>query len=75
VKSLSWIRVLDKPDDNFWMKSAYRIPDTPGGSTTPDDVKAGKVKTVPIAKIPVRSFLISPDGSTKIPSGLPVRLR
>ena len=75
VKSLSWIRVLDKPDDNFWMKTAYRIPDTPGGSTTPDDVKAGKVKTVPIAKIPVRSFLISPDGSTKIPSGLPMRLR
>jgi len=75
VKSLSWIRVLDKPDDNFWMKTAYRIPDTPGGSTTPDDVKAGKVKTVPIAKMPVRSFLISPDGSTKIPSGLPVRLR
>ena len=75
VKSLSWIRVLDKPDDNFWMKTAYRIPDTPGGSTTPDDVKAGKIKTVPIAKMPVRSFLIFPDGTAKIPSGLPVRLR
>src|SRR5580693_9026935 len=75
VKSLSWIRVLDKTDENFWMKTAYRIPDTSGGSTTPDDLKAGKVKTVPIAKMPVRSFLISPDGSTKIPSGLPVRLR
>ena len=75
VKSLSWIRVLDKPDDNFWMKTAYRIPDTPGGSTTPDDVKAGKVKTVPIAKMPARSFLISPDGSSKLPSGVPVRFR
>ena len=75
LKSLSWIRVLDKPDDNFWMKTAYRIPDTPDGSTTPDDVKAGKVKTIPITKMPVRSFLISPDGSTKIPSGLPVQLR
>ena len=75
VKSLSWIRVLDKPDDNFWMKTAYRIPDTPDGSTTPDDVKAGKVKTIPITKMPVRSFLISPDGSTKIPSSLPVQLR
>ena len=57
------------------MKTAYRIPDTADGSTTPDDVKAGKVKTIPIAKMPVRSFLISPDGSTKIPSDLPVRLR
>ena len=75
VKCLSWIRVLDKLDDNFWMKTAYRIPDTADGSTTPDDVQAGKVKTVPIAKMPVRSFLISLDGSTKIPSDLPVRLR
>jgi DMSO/TMAO reductase YedYZ molybdopterin-dependent catalytic subunit len=75
LKCLSWIRILDKPDDNFWMKTAYRIPDTPDGSTTPDDVKAGKVKTIPITKMPVRSFLISPDGSAKIPSGLPVQLR
>jgi DMSO/TMAO reductase YedYZ molybdopterin-dependent catalytic subunit len=75
VKSLTWIRVLDKPDDNFWMKTAYRIPDTPGGNTTPDEVKTGTVKTIPIAKMPVRSFLISPDGSAKIPSGLPVQLR
>lgn len=75
VKCLSWIRVLDKPDDNFWTKSAYRIPDTPGGTTTPEDAKTGKVKTIPIAKMPVRSFLISPDGTGKIPAGLPLRLR
>jgi DMSO/TMAO reductase YedYZ molybdopterin-dependent catalytic subunit len=75
VKSLNAIRVLDKEDDNFWMKTAYRIPDTPTGSTTPDDVKAGNVKMIPIARMPVRSFLISPDGSTKIPAGLPVQLR
>ncbi len=42
VKCLSWIRVLDKPDDNFWMKTAYRIPDTPGGTTTPEDSKGRK---------------------------------
>lgn len=75
VKSLSSIRVLDTVDDNFWMKTAYRIPDTANGSTTPDDVKAGKVKMIPIAKMPVRSFLISPDGSSKIPSDVPLRLR
>jgi DMSO/TMAO reductase YedYZ molybdopterin-dependent catalytic subunit len=75
MKSLTWIRVLDKPDDNFWMKTAYRIPDTPRGTTTPEDVQAGKVKTVPINRMPVRSFLISPDGSTKIPSEFPVTLR
>jgi DMSO/TMAO reductase YedYZ molybdopterin-dependent catalytic subunit len=75
VKCLSWIRVLDKPDDNYWMKTAYRIPDTPGGTTTPEEVKAGKIKTIPIAKMPVRSFLISPDGTEKIPAGLLIQLR
>jgi len=75
MKSLSAIRVLTAPDDNFWMKAAYRIPDTPRGATTPEDMKSGKVSTIPIARMPVRSFLISPDGSTKIPASFPVRLR
>lgn len=75
VKSLGWIRVLDRPDENFWMKSAYRVPDTPRGTTTPEDVAAGKVKMVPIGKMPVRSFLISPDGAAKIPAKLPATLR
>ena len=75
MKSLSAIRVLTAPDDNFWMKAAYRIPDTPRGTTTPEDMKSGKVNTIPIARMPVRSFLISPDGSTKIPAGFPLRLR
>jgi DMSO/TMAO reductase YedYZ molybdopterin-dependent catalytic subunit len=75
MKCLTWIRVLDKTDDNFWMKSAYRIPDTPRGTTTPEDVKAGTVKMIPINRMPVRSFLISPDGGTKIPAGMPVQVR
>jgi hypothetical protein len=75
MKSPTSIRVLDKTDDNFWMKSGYRIPDTPRGTTSPDEFKTGKVPTVPIAKIPVRSFLISPDGSDKIPAGFPLRLQ
>jgi DMSO/TMAO reductase YedYZ molybdopterin-dependent catalytic subunit len=75
TKCLTWIRVLDAPDENFWMKTAYRAPDTPRGNTSPEDVKAGKVKTVPLERFPVRSFLISPDGSSKIPAGLRVTLR
>ena len=75
TKCLTWIRVLDAPDDNFWMKTGYRVPDTPRGNTTPEDVKAGTVKTVPIERFPVRSFLISPDGSSKIPVGMTVALR
>ena len=75
IKCLTWIRILNAPDDNFWMKTGYRVPDTPRGNTTPEDVKAGNVKTVPIERIPVRSFLISPDGTSKIPMGMSVKLR
>jgi len=75
TKCLTWIRVLDAPDENFWMKSGYRVPDTPRGNTTPEDMKAGRVKTVPIERLAVRSFLISPDGSSKIPAGMSVILR
>jgi len=75
MKSLAFIRVLDKHDENFWMKTAYRIPDTPRGSTTPAEVGAGTVKTVPIHRMPVRSFLVSPDGGSKIPSGMTVSLK
>jgi len=75
MKCLTWIRVLATPDENFWMKTAYRVPDTPGGNTTPEEMKAGGVKTIAISRMPVRSFLISPDGSSKIPAGMNVTLR
>ena len=75
VKALTNIRVLDKPDENFWMKTGYRIPDTARGTTTPAEVKAGTVKTVPIGRMPVRSFIITPDGETKVPMGMTVNVR
>jgi hypothetical protein len=75
MKSLSWIRVLDKPDENFWMKTGYRVPDTPRGNTTPEEIKAGSVKTVPINRMPVRSFIVTPDGATKLVAQLPVAVR
>lgn len=75
MKCLTWIRVLDKRDDNFWMKTAYRIPDTPRGDTTPEAVSSGTVKTIPINRMPVRSFLVSPEGDAKIPAGMTVQIR
>jgi DMSO/TMAO reductase YedYZ molybdopterin-dependent catalytic subunit len=74
TKCLTWIRILSVPDDNFWMKTGYRVPDTPRGNTTPEEVKAGTVKTVPIGRMPVRSFFVSPDGASKIPAGMNIRL-
>ncbi|MER3536879.1 MAG: twin-arginine translocation pathway signal protein [Thermus sp.] len=77
LKHVTWIRALTEEDKNFWMATAYRIPDTPNGSTTPEDVAAGRVKTVPIGKVnmPVRSFIIDPDGSYPLVAGLPAKIR
>jgi DMSO/TMAO reductase YedYZ molybdopterin-dependent catalytic subunit len=75
TKCLTWIRVLTAPDENFWMKTGYRVPDTPRGNTTPEEMKAGGVKTVPITRMPVRSFLVSPEGGSKIPAGMTIAPR
>ena len=75
TKALTWIRVLDRPDDNFWMKSAYRVPNTPRGHTTPEAIRAGTVTTVPVTRMPVRSFIVEPDAGSALPAGLPVAIR
>jgi DMSO/TMAO reductase YedYZ molybdopterin-dependent catalytic subunit len=75
VKCLTWIRVQNTNDEGFWMKTGYRVPDTRRGHTTPAEVEKGRVKMVPIERLPVRSFLISPDGSSKVPAGMSVTLR
>jgi DMSO/TMAO reductase YedYZ molybdopterin-dependent catalytic subunit len=64
VKAISDIEVLEQPDDNFWTKTAYTIPDTPRA-----DMKPGQtgVKMVPINKMVPRSFI------TNIKSGETVR--
>jgi DMSO/TMAO reductase YedYZ molybdopterin-dependent catalytic subunit len=37
VKMLNDIEVLGAPDDQYWMKTAYRIPDTPGANVKPNE--------------------------------------
>ena len=37
VKMLNNIEVLDRPDTNYWMKTAYTIPDTPHASIRPGE--------------------------------------
>ncbi len=75
TKSLTWIRVLTEPDTNFWMTKTYCVPNTPRGNTTPEDVKDGRVKLIPVGTMPIRSFIITPDGSSKIPLEMPVTVR
>ena len=77
IKQLTWIRALTTEDTNYWMAKAYRIPDTPRGNTTPAEAASGTLQTVPIGHVnmPVRSFIVVPDGSSKLPPGLPVRVQ
>ena len=66
VKMLSDIEVLDKPDDNFWTKTAYTIPDTPHANVTPGQTG---VKMVPINRMVPRSFITNIKAGASVSAG------
>lgn len=72
VKNLSDITVVDKPFEQYWMKPAYRIPDTPCGCVEPGTTPKA---TVPITRMTVRSFLASPASGSRLAAGRPVTLK
>jgi sulfite dehydrogenase (cytochrome) subunit A len=72
VKNLSEITVVDKPFEEYWMKPAYRIPDNACGCVAPGTAPK---TTVPIQRMNVRSFLVSPEPGTRVTAGGPVTLK
>ena len=72
VKMLNDIEILDKPDDNFWMKSAYLIPATPHAAVQPGQTG---FPTEPINRMIPRSFFTNVTSATTIKSGAPIPLR
>jgi DMSO/TMAO reductase YedYZ molybdopterin-dependent catalytic subunit len=72
VKMLSDIEVLDQPDTNYWTKTAYTIPDTPGANIRPGQTG---VRMVPINRMIPRSFVTSLAAGASIPTGQPTKLR
>jgi DMSO/TMAO reductase YedYZ molybdopterin-dependent catalytic subunit len=72
IKMLNDIEVLDGPDENFWMKSAYLIPDTPNA-----DMKPGQtgMTMVPIGKMAPRSFVTNLAPGATVRVGGPIRVR
>lgn len=72
VKNLSEITVLDRPFEGFWMKPAYRIPDTPCGCVPPGTAPR---RTVPINRMTVRSFIAAPENGARLSAGGLVTLR
>ena len=72
IKMLNDIEILTAPDENFWMKSAYLIPDTRGASVTPGQTG---FPTVPISKMVPRSFITNVTPGTKLVAGRSTRIR
>ena len=72
VKMLNDIEVLDRPDDNYWTKTAYTIPDTPHA-----DIKPGEtgVKMVPINRMVPRSFITNIKSGATVQASAPTLVR
>ncbi|MGJ5022231.1 molybdopterin-dependent oxidoreductase [Bradyrhizobium oligotrophicum] len=66
VKHLNEITVIDNVFDGFWMKSAYRIPDTPNNAVEPGTTPKA---TIPINRFTVRSFITSLADGAKLKAG------
>ena len=66
VKHLNEITVLDKPLENFWMKTAYRIPDNDCNCVAPGTAPAA---TKPIGRYKVRSFITSVQDGAAVKAG------
>jgi len=64
VKHLNEITVIDGVFDGFWMKTAYRIPDSACGCVEPG---ISPKATIPIKRFTVRSFMtnVADDGKIK----------
>jgi len=71
VKALNDIEVLSEPDQNYWMKTAYRHPKTPNNSVAPTDTGYA---TVPLTNLTVRSFITNFSDGARTGAG-PVTIR
>jgi DMSO/TMAO reductase YedYZ molybdopterin-dependent catalytic subunit len=72
LKMVEDIEVLDHPDTNYWMKTAYKIPDTPGANMKPGETG---VPMVSITKMAPRSFLTNLQSGAKVEAGAPLAVR
>jgi DMSO/TMAO reductase YedYZ molybdopterin-dependent catalytic subunit len=72
VKMLNSVEVLDAPDQNYFEKTAYRVPDTPHANVKPGETG---FKTVPVARLVPRSFFTNVTDTTTVKPGAAVSLR
>lgn len=72
VKHLNEITVIDSVYDNFWMKTAYRIPDNDCNCIEPGTAPKA---TIPINRFTVRSFVTNLRDGAKVKAGAETRLK
>ena len=72
VKHVHAITVVDAEFEGFWMKPAYRIPDTPGGCIEPGTTPR---RTIPIHRFNVRSFITSVLDGARVKRGREMLVR
>jgi len=72
VKHLNEITVIDNVYDNFWMKTAYRIPDNDCNCVEPGTAPKA---TIPINRFTVRSFVTNLRDGAKVKAGAETRLK
>jgi hypothetical protein len=72
VKHLNEITVTDSVFDGFWMKTAYRIPDTPCGCVEPGTAPKA---TIPINRFTVRSFITNVSNGAQVKAHKAVTLK
>jgi DMSO/TMAO reductase YedYZ molybdopterin-dependent catalytic subunit len=72
VKMLNDIEVLNVPHNNYWMATAYRIPNTPHASVKPGETG---FKTIPISRMVPRSFFtnVRNGGAARSNTMAPIR--
>ena len=71
VKGLTDITVLPKQFEGFWVKSAYRLPDTPCGCVPPGTAPK---KTIPVNRMTARSLIIDPPELAQLKANMPVEI-
>jgi hypothetical protein len=73
VKSLTAIRVLPRPEGNFWMSTAYRLPR--GKFRTPSFASQATEKNEPVTTMVVNSLITSLQSGQRIARGRPIEVR
>lgn len=72
IKHLNEITVIDNVFDNFWMKTAYRIPDNECNCVEPG---TSPKATIPINRFTVRSFITNISDGAQVKAGAGIALK